>query len=288
MNDKKDLAKKGDKPNALQLLAARLNVSEEGLTNTLKKTAFRECKTNEEFMAAVIVANTYGLNPLLKEIYAFPGSKGGVVPVVGIDGWISLVNRHKTFDGCELIENENNDGILVSVTAKFYMKDKSHPIVITEYMDECCKKDKEPWKKYPRRMLRHKAYIQGARIAFGLSGIYDEDEAERIIETQAIDNPKAFVESPKSKTESKPQETTEKEIEFGGSPYSAPADDPEPPKQETNGYKEMLNKFQKAKEIIGKEEYYAILQNFGMKHANEVKVIFQGNQILDRMREGIS
>jgi hypothetical protein len=31
-------------------------------------------------------------------------------------------------------------------------------------------------------MLRHKAMIQCARIAFGFGGIYDQDEAERIIE----------------------------------------------------------------------------------------------------------
>jgi len=35
-------------------------------------------------------------------------------------------------------------------------------------------------------MLRHKAYIQGARIAFGFSGIYDEDEKDRIIEAEAV------------------------------------------------------------------------------------------------------
>ena len=29
-------------------------------------------------------------------------------------------------------------------------------------------------------MLRHKATIQAARYAFGLSGIYDEDEAQRM------------------------------------------------------------------------------------------------------------
>jgi hypothetical protein len=29
-------------------------------------------------------------------------------------------------------------------------------------------------------MLRHKAMIQAARIAFGFAGIYDEDEAQRI------------------------------------------------------------------------------------------------------------
>ncbi len=31
-------------------------------------------------------------------------------------------------------------------------------------------------------MLRHKAMIQCARLAFGFTGIYDQDEAERIVE----------------------------------------------------------------------------------------------------------
>ena len=33
-------------------------------------------------------------------------------------------------------------------------------------------------------MLRHKAMIQCARLAFGYGGIYDQDEAERIVEAQ--------------------------------------------------------------------------------------------------------
>jgi hypothetical protein len=36
-------------------------------------------------------------------------------------------------------------------------------------------------------MLRHKALIQCARVAFGFSGIYDPDEAERIVETISVD-----------------------------------------------------------------------------------------------------
>jgi TRAP-type uncharacterized transport system substrate-binding protein len=35
-------------------------------------------------------------------------------------------------------------------------------------------------------MLRHKTLIQGARIAFGFAGIYDEDEAKRIIEADPV------------------------------------------------------------------------------------------------------
>jgi hypothetical protein len=36
-------------------------------------------------------------------------------------------------------------------------------------------------------MLRHKAMIQCARIAFGYAGIYDQDEAERIAEVKTVD-----------------------------------------------------------------------------------------------------
>ena len=172
---------------AIQSLAGRLQVSEGTLQTTLKKTAFSACKTNEEFIGAVIVANTYKLNPILGEIYAFPKKGGGVTPIVPIDGWISMSNRQPNFNGVELIENRteggetNNSGTdIESVTAKFYLKDKEHPVVVTEYMEECFDGSKEPWKRWPRRMLRHKAYIQGARIAFGFSGIYDADEADRI------------------------------------------------------------------------------------------------------------
>ena len=36
-------------------------------------------------------------------------------------------------------------------------------------------------------MLRHKAMIQCARLAFGYGGIFDHDEAERIVEATTVD-----------------------------------------------------------------------------------------------------
>jgi len=182
------------KRGALEKLADRLDLSPTKLMETLKATAFKDCKEDAQFIAAVVVANTYGLNPLLREMTAFPGKAGGVVPVVMIDGWISLVNRHPKYNGVELIENmlpedqTNKSGTsLESVTAKFYLKSTDHPVIVTEYMDECFDGSKGPWKQWPRRMLRHKAYIQGARVAFGFSGIYDEDEKDRILAGQAVD-----------------------------------------------------------------------------------------------------
>src|SRR5574343_204065 len=165
-----------NKKGALESLAGRLDLDANVLAETLKKTAFSLCKDDAQFISAIVVANTYGLNPILREMTAFPGSSGGVVPVVMIDGWIKLVNRQPNYDGVELIENDikdkpvNRSGTtLDSVTAKFYIKGREHPVVITEYMDECYDPSKTPWKRWPRRMLRHKAYIQGARIAYGCS-----------------------------------------------------------------------------------------------------------------------
>jgi len=206
---KNEVATKEARNTALTELARRLSVDTPTLQKTLMETAFKECKTNEQFIAAVIVANTYKLNPILKEMYVFPSKSGSIIPIVSIDGWISLVNRNPDFDGVELIENEDDQGNLKSVTAKFRLKKKANPVAVTEYMAECCDNSKEPWKRWPRRMLRHKAYIQGARIAFGLSGIYDEDEAMRITEAQMLDSMpistigKPIVEEPKPKNPEK-------------------------------------------------------------------------------------
>jgi hypothetical protein len=66
-----------------------------------------------------------------------------------------------------------------SCTCIIYRKDRSHPIKVTEWMDEC-KRNTDPWKVSPKRMLRHKALIQCSRLAFGYTGIYEPDEAEKI------------------------------------------------------------------------------------------------------------
>lgn len=165
--------------------ADRYSVEADKMLTTLKATAFKqsgnEQVTNEQMMALLVVADQYRLNPFLKEIYAFP-SRGGIQPIVSIDGWLNIINSHPEFDGMQFEDQTDDNGGLIAVTCKMYRKDRTHPIEVTEYMSEC-KRDTDTWKKYPARMLRHKATIQAARYAFGFSGIVDPDEGERIIES---------------------------------------------------------------------------------------------------------
>ena len=136
--------------------------------------------TNEQLAAFLIVARQYGLNPFIREVYGFPGKGGGIIPIVSIDGWTSLINRQRYLDGIEF-EDHLENGKLAAITCRIFRKDRSKPTEVTEYLAEC-QRETEPWKKWPARMLRHKALIQCARYAFSLSGISDEDEAERQVE----------------------------------------------------------------------------------------------------------
>ena len=132
----------------------------------------------EQITAFLMVAKEYKLNPITKEIYAFPAKGGGVQPIVSIDGWLKIINSHPDFDGMEFRDTLDGSGALRAVTCRIYRKDRTHPVEMTEYMDEC-KRNTDPWRQWPNRMLRHKATIQAARYAFGFSGIVDQDEAER-------------------------------------------------------------------------------------------------------------
>lgn len=153
----------------------------------LKATCFKGADNKEasdaEVAALLIVAREHKLNPFLKEIYAFPSQRGGIVPIVGIDGWISIVNGHPAYSGVEFAYE--GSPVPAWIECHIFRTDRTHPIKVRELLNEC-KRDTGPWKSHPSRMLRHKAFIQCARVAFGFAGIYDEDEGERIVEGSVV------------------------------------------------------------------------------------------------------
>jgi phage recombination protein Bet len=168
-------------------MAGRYNVEPAKLLETLKGTVFKGA-SNEELMALVVVANEYQLNPFTRQIYAFPAKSGGITPVVSIDGWIAVMNRRDDFDGIEF-EMLDKDGKPFSCTAIVRVKGRANPVKVTEYFDECFR-NTDPWRAMPRRMLRHKACAQGVRLAFGLAGCYDEDEARAMAALDPVANAK--------------------------------------------------------------------------------------------------
>ena len=197
-------------------LASRLDLGDgAGLVATLKQTAFKGEVSDSQMTALLVVANQYGLNPWTKEIYAFPDKKNGIIPVVSIDGWARIINSNPAFDGMEFKTSEEMvrmDGAECDAPAWteciIFRKDRNHPTVIREYLDEVYRAPfktdkgyvvKGPWQTHPKRFSRHKSMIQCARMAFGFGGVYDQDEAERIAEKDM-----GFVEAIQPKQDSRP------------------------------------------------------------------------------------
>jgi phage recombination protein Bet len=183
----------GNKPGLVSTLAEFFGVAPAMFLSSIRGQCFPKGQaTTEQLLAFLVVVNEYRLNPYLKEIYAFPDKWGNVKPVVSVDGWVSLVNRHQNNDGFEFEEKLGTDGKPIESTCIMWVKGRSHPVKITEVYAECYR-ETDPWKDMPRRMLRHKSLIQAARYAFGFSGIQDEDEARDAITVEPLKPPPAVI-----------------------------------------------------------------------------------------------
>lgn len=166
--------------NALEAMASRLQVSAAGLKDTLLNTVFSACRSDAEFIALTIVANTYNLNPLTREIYAFPKKGGGIQAMVGYDGWIRIMNEHPQFDGIEYNHTLDDKGNIIAVEGVIYRKDRSRPTKKIVYLKEF-KKGTEPWNNSPAHMLDVRCLCHTVRLAFGINaGVEGDDEGALI------------------------------------------------------------------------------------------------------------
>ena len=146
-------------------------------------------------MTCVSVASDLGLNPMTKQIYFMPAKGGGIQPIVSVDGWIAMANRHEDFNGwgefTPTFEGEGDKRTIFSMTGTMYHKTRENPTVITEYFDECSKGG-PVWKSHPMRMMRNRTISQLVRVALGISGVMDPDEFQQWQDTEAANEPIAL------------------------------------------------------------------------------------------------
>jgi len=156
--------------------------------------------SQHDLQRLLLVAERLGLDPLGGEIYAVPGGPDGAGPallVLGVDGWCRVLNAHPAYQGVEFREGPvyeaahgtpgasqaiaGDGGLPAWMECSLHRRDRRVPTTVREYMAEA-RTDSPAWLSHPRRMLRHKALVQCARVAFGLAGLHDPDEARRVQE----------------------------------------------------------------------------------------------------------
>ena len=163
--------------NALSALTEQLGMTDyEELYSILKNTIMPKA-SNEEMAAFALVCSSYKLNPLTREVYAFPTKTGGIMPMIGIDGWLKIAHQHADYAGMAWTEGIEEDGDRWCECTVWKKSTPEHPVTIREYLSEC-KQNTPVWAQRPKRMLRHRATIQAIRYALGISGVADSDDYE--------------------------------------------------------------------------------------------------------------
>ena len=80
---------------------------------------------------------------------------------------------------------------------------------LNDCLDECKQEKSDAWKKYPKRMLRNKSIGQCVRVAFGISEILDDEEADRIKSGERDITPQA---TPRAKVDYQAIESSMSEV----------------------------------------------------------------------------
>ena len=194
----------GRQPDLIDRAVARSGLTRESFVKTLTQTAFDGIAawTQADLERLLIAAETHQLNPLNREIFALASSIEPLQPVllvVGVDGWSKILNAQPQFDGMQFLEaSEQVDNVPAWIECTIYRKDRTVPVAVKEYFQEV-RGEHMSWLTHPRRMLRHKALTQCARLAFSLSGIYDSDEAQRVLAAKSFAPPKRQALKPSNK-----------------------------------------------------------------------------------------
>ena len=163
---------------------------------------FVRCVTQNAFRSLVVwseadmerlllTCEALDLSPVGRDVYAVQQESGaGVLIAVGVEGWSRIVNQHPQYDGMEFEESQELEGgVPAWIRCTIHRRDRRVSISVKEYLCEALR-DTGAWQTHPRRMLRHKAMVQCARLAFELptiSGVYDIDEAEGIAQAREQD-----------------------------------------------------------------------------------------------------
>ena len=252
----------------------------------IKAQFFPPNATPLEIDFCMSVAKSFGLNPIINEIY-FIERKANVngnwitkvEPLAGRNAYRKIANRSGELESIEvdtvlkdtpkLINSEWVEGKDLVAVCTIYKKGNTNPFVVeveySEYVQT--KKDGTPtkfWSEKPKTMLKKVAESQCLRMAFDINGLYDESEIEEVdIQPQYV-NPK-LTQPPKTKT-AKRRNPTKKEmkaqefidVETGEvftqevmQPQEAPQQQ-EPPKTSCSfAYSTFLQKGIKRSDLVG-------------------------------------
>jgi hypothetical protein len=118
----------------------------------------------------------YGLDPFSREIYVTRGKKG-LMTILGIDGWIRILDRTDHYDGFDQILVMGDGDEILSVETIIYSKKRSHPARYKAFASDYKKLGGFMLEKIPGHMLRIFSLKHAGRLFVPMGTVVTQEEA---------------------------------------------------------------------------------------------------------------
>lgn len=133
--------------------------------------------TDAEMFVGMSMIARFGLDPIAREIYVTRTSKG-LVTIIGIDGWIKILDRTDGYDGFEQALEFDEKGELLWCDTAIYSTRRGHATKYRAYAAEYRKVAGVVASSLPSHMLRIFSLRHAARLFTPIGGsVVTEEEA---------------------------------------------------------------------------------------------------------------
>lgn len=148
------------------------------------------------------VAKSSGLNPFMKQIWCYKDNKGNLIIMAGRDGFLSIAQKDQRWNGFISSEVYENDHFEVDVIkgeishkpnykergsligAYCLIKPKGVEMATYEWASlKDYDKGQFIWNSHKNEMIKKVAEVHALKKAFGIGGLYSEEEYIHIPET---------------------------------------------------------------------------------------------------------
>jgi len=145
--------------------------------------------SNQEIFTGLALIARYELDPFSREIYVTKDKKGRLLTILGIDGWVRVLDRTDHYDGFEqTMEMVDDSDVIRWVETKIYSKERSHPVVYRAFASEYGKLGGYVAGVIPGHMLRLFSLRHAARLFVPLGSVVTEEEAGWISDSPEAEN----------------------------------------------------------------------------------------------------
>lgn len=142
----------------------------------------QEPLTDQELFQGMSLIARYHLDPITREVYVSRDKRGRLMVIVGVDGWVKILDRTPDYDGLtQELEFDSTGKTLVAVTTTIYSTKRTHPTCYKAFAQEYQRVSGFVAQSMPWHMLRIFSLRHAARLFTPVgANVMMEEEAEFI------------------------------------------------------------------------------------------------------------